>query len=439
MPGGSDGLPDAQKGKTLENEKAVLVGIDLTDDFTQLCYYTEESELFSASLSKDPAKFRIPTELCAFSGGSDWLFGEEAASYAPLPGHNEEFRRINGLVSLACSNGTMEIFGQTYAADILLERFFRRMFAAFKAKFSVAKITGVVFTVKSIDENLKRNLTSAVELLGIRSDRIRMITHLESFMYYSVSQNKDIWINDVGLFDFDHDEFVFYKLSFGRRSEPITVVAEKTDLTSKVNYKMLAPEETDRLMFAFENTASAVLNKQIISGLYFTGAGFESAWADNILKNLCNGRRVFRGQNLYVKGAGYAADLLLNGGAQNYLLVGDRVLKSSIAIRALSGGSYQEKELVSIGQLCDEAACGIEVIMDKTNELDFIVHNALKKDFICAIVTLETLNVRPDRSVRLNIRLRFPDRDTCVITVRDMGFGEIYRSNHKIWEQVLKI
>ncbi|MBO7353282.1 MAG: hypothetical protein J6U61_03385, partial [Lachnospiraceae bacterium] len=250
---------------------------------------------------------------------------------------------------------------------------------------------------------------------------------------------KDIWINDVGLFDFEKDGFLFYRLSFGRRSEPITVVAEKTDLTSKINYAMLAPEEADRLMYAFENTASMMLHKQIISALYFTGAGFESAWADGILKNLCNGRRVFRGQNLYVKGAGYAAQLMFDGGADGYLLVGDSVLKSSIAIRAFSDGAYREMELASIGQPCSEAGREIEVIMDKTNELDFIIHNVLKKDFVCAIVTLETLNLRGDRTNRMNIRLRFPNRDTCVITVRDMGFGDIYPTNHKIWEQVLKI
>ena len=419
----------------MDDEKAVLVGIDLTDEFTQLSYVNEHGELYSACLSKDPGKYRIPTMLCAFPDSSDWLFGEDAAALTPGPAS----MKVTGLVTLASDNGSMDIFGQNYAADMLLERFFRRLLAALKARIGATKIRGVVITAPQFNEKLKRNLISALELLGIRSDSLRMVTHLESFMYYAVSQNKDIWINDVGLFDFEKDGFMFYRLSFGRRSEPITIVAEKTDLTSKINYAMLAPEETDRLMYAFENTASMMLHKQIISALYFTGAGFESAWADGILKNLCNGRRVFRGQNLYVKGAGYAAQLMFDGGADGYLLVGDSVLKSSIAIRAFSDGAYREMELASIGQPCSEAGREIEVIMDKTNELDFIIHNVLKKDFVCAIVTLETLNLRSDRTNRMNIRLRFPNRDTCVITVRDMGFGDIYPTNHKIWEQVLKI
>ena len=419
----------------MAEEKSILVGMDLADDYTQLCCYMDTGELTSVSLSADPLKYRIPTVLCALEGNSDWFYGEDAAGILPTP----TCVRIDKLVSLAMQDATTEVFGQSYSADLILERYFRRLLNALRLKTGAEKIRGVVITVRTINDALLRNTASALELLGIRADALKVITHLESFMYYAVSQNRDIWINDVGLFDFDRESFTFYRLSFGRRSTPLTVVAEATDFTSKINYPMLSEEDTGRIMYAFENITSLVLHKQIISAMYFTGTGFESAWADDILKKLCSGRRIFRGQNLYVKGAGYAARLLFDGGAENYFLVSDEVLKSSISIRVFKDGGYEELELARIGQNCSEAGGEIEVIMDRTNELDFIVHNVLKKDFICAIVTLETLNLRSDRSVRLNIRLRFPDRDTCLITVRDVGFGEIYSTNHKIWEQVLKI
>lgn len=415
--------------------KSILVGIDLTDDFTQLSYYTESGELFSVSLSKDPMKYRIPTVLCAIENTQDWLFGDEAVA----AGDRTDAVQINDLLRLAREDDSRVIFGQSYTADMLLERYLKRLLGALKIKAGAEKIRGVVIAVKTPDDNLKRNVSSALELLGIRGNDLKFITHLESFMYYVVSQNKDIWVNDVGLFDFDTDCFKFYRLSFGRRNTPITIVAESSDLTARINYSMFKPEEMDRLRYAFEDTASMILHKQLVSALYFTGAGFDTAWADDILKKLCNGRRIFRGQNLYVKGAGYAAGLMFNGGAENYFPVGDDVLKSSLSIRAFSDGAYREVELAGVGQRCSEAGAEVEVILDHTNELDFIVHNVLKKDFICAIMTLDTLNLRSDRSVRLNIKLSFPDRDTCVITVRDAGFGEIYRTTHKIWEQVLKI
>lgn len=420
----------------MEESRNIMVGIDLADDYTQLSYYTQDGELFSVSISKDPMKYRIPTMLCAFADGTDWQFGEEAAFTV----QNESCVRITGLVSLAMgSNSSVDVFGQSYPADIILERYFRRLLAALKAKLGEVRIKRVVITCKNVNDNLRRNAGSALELLGIRGDSLKVITHLESFMYYVVSQNRDIWINDVGLFDFDSEGMNFYRLSFGRRSTPLTVVADRTNLSDKINMSMLEADEIDRLRYVFESTASVILHKQLISALYFTGQGYESAWADDILKKLCNGRRIFRGQNLYVKGAGYAAGLIDSGESSSYFFVNDEVLKSSISIRAFSDGAYREIMLADAGQPCNEAGAEIEVIMDHTNELDFIVHNVLKKDFVCAIMTLDTLNLRNDRSIRLNIRLSFPDRNTCVITVRDAGFGQIYRTTHKIWEQVLKI
>lgn len=419
----------------MEETKSIMLGIDLADDYTQVSYYTQNNELFSVSLSKDPMKYRIPTMLCAFSDGTDWLFGEDAAYTA----QNDSCAKITGLVRTALDNSCVDVFGQSFPADILLERFFRRLLAAVKAKLGEVKIKRIVITSKTVNDNLKRNAGSALELLGIRGDSLRVLTHLESFMYYVVSQNRDIWINDVGLFDFDSEGAVFYRLSFGRRNTPLTIVADKTDLSDKITMAMLAEDEIDRLRYVFESTATVILHKQLISALYFTGQGYESAWADDILKKLCNGRRIFRGQNLYVKGAGYAAGLIESGEDSSFFFVNDEVLKSSISVRAFSDGAYREIMLADAGQPCCGAGAEIEVIMDHTNELDFIVHNVLKKDFVCAIMTLDTLNLRNDRSVRLNIRLAFPDRNTCVITVRDVGFGQIYRTTYKIWEQVLRI
>ena len=290
---------------------------------------------------------------------------------------------------------------------------------------------------------LRSNILSGMELFGIDPENVKVITHLESFMYYVVSQNCDIWINDVGLFDFDSDEFAFYRLSFSRKTKPVNVVADKTDLSENINYQMLASGDAQQLISAFESAAGLMLHKQIMSALYFTGNGFESAWADESLKKLCNGRRIFRGQNLYVKGAGYAAVLLdkakRNPGNEEYRFISDEVLASNICIRVYKDGAYTELPIANTGDAYGEVDAHIEVIMDRTNELDLIVHNVLKKDFICAIMTLETLQPREDRTTRLDIRVRFPKRDICVITVKDMGFGEIYASDHKIWEQVLKL
>lgn len=417
-------------------EKTLLVGIDLCDDFTQIgCYIREKGQPDSVSLSTDKTKYRIPTLLCACRDTNEWFFGDQAQKLVGEPG----CVRIGNLISMAEQGAAAEVFGKSYPADILLERFLRRVFGSLKQSFPGQGIKGVTVTLKHCNEKLKKVICSAMEMLGIREDRLRIITHLESFMHYIVSQNKDIWINDVSLFDYTADGLAYYRLSFGRKQTPMTVVAEKQDFSDTIGIDMLQPENMDRLLYAFENLTGQLLHRQIISALYVTGSGFESSWSDDILKGLCTGRRVFRGQNLYVKGACYAARMFFDGGVQEYLLIGEDMLKSSVAIKVYHDADYEEYLLADIGENYYEAGKAVTVIMDETNELDFIIHNVLKKDFVCAIMTLETINLRRDKSMRLHVSIRFPNRDTAVITVRDTGFGDIYPKNNRIWEQVLKI
>lgn len=420
----------------MPGERSLIVGIDLTNDYSQLSIFSENDELYSVSITNDPQRYRIPTVLCAMYGSGEWLIGDEAMQIPESP----TCVRITDIVSCACEGKNRRIFDTEYTPDMILEKFFRRLLGALKVRTGGAVIQSIAITVPHTDPSLVAAIGAAFDRLGILKSDYRIISHLESFMYYVVSQNsRDIWISDVGLFDFDQDGFVCYMLSFGRKQVPLTIVAQKHELTRRLSLRMLELDETDRCLKAFENIVEEIMYRQSVSALYFTGIGFESAWADEVLKRLCSGRRVFRGQNLFVKGAAYAAKLFVRGESANYLLVGDDVLKCSISIRVIQNGGYFELPLVEIGQPYMTAAHDIDIIMDETNELDFIVHNVLKKDFVCAIMTLDGLDVRKDRTTRLNVSLSFPNRDTCVITVRDTGFGSIYKTNYRIWEQTLKI
>ena len=61
------------------------------------------------------------------------------------------------------------------------------------------------------------------------------------------------------------------------------------------------------LSYAFLNAAQTALHKQYVTTIYVTGKGFEGEWSNEALKELCMGRRIFRGQNLFTHGSCYAA------------------------------------------------------------------------------------------------------------------------------------
>ena len=68
-----------------------------------------------------------------------------------------------------------------------------------------------------------------------------------------------------------------------------------------------------------------------------------------------------------------------------------------------------------------------------------MIHNALKKDSFCAIMTLDALPTRRNKTNRVSVEVRFPSRDAAVVTVKDVGFGEIRKTDYRIWEQVLNL
>jgi len=421
----------------MDEERTLILGMDLCDGALQMAFLDERGEMTSVSpFATDAGKYRIPTAICTDIQYREWYCGNDAIR---LKG-KEGIVFFDRLIERAKEDdGEPAPGGLTPTA--LLTHFFRIVLTALRDKTGGRIIKGLTLSVKKEDEAAAPAIKDAFMQLGIEEDRFMIITHPESFANYVVSQNKDIWINDVGLFYMSEDKLDFYRLTFGKKQGPICVVTEKTDLSSFVDTQAVVNGNAESAVPGFREAVSKVINKQMVSALYFTGPGFESAWADEVLKGLCSGRRIFRGQNLFVKGSGYKARRQFDPRAdeETYVYIAPDALKSSISLRAYKDGGYEEALLADIGTQFKEAERSFEVIMDETNELDLIIHNVLKKDFVCAIMTLDNLEDRNDKSVKVKISLKFADRDTCVITVRDIGFGEIYETTYRIWEQILKI
>lgn len=411
----------------------IIAGIDFCFDFTQLCIYnTETLAMDSIALSNDKLSLRTKTALTYSRDPRDWQL------YSPRHEDNSDYVCVKNIYDMAKNDSSMIIDGKEYSADMLLSRFFRRVMNCASQDLDPRSVMSISITIRDHDEVLEKNISKALESYGITKERYRIMTHPECFMYFIVMQNKDIWINDVGLFDFDEMGFRYYALSFGRKQTPMSIVADCNDFSDSIKFSMLQEEEQYRLTFAFENVCQLSLHKQNVSAVYATGNGFETKWADDILKRLCHGRRIFRGQNLYVKGAAYSALLFYEGGNENYLIIGEDDLKSSISLRVVSNAEPIEIPFGSIGQKYTEAGGSCEIIMDDTDEIDFMIHNALKKDFFCAIMTLDALPQRSDKTTRLRVDVRFASRDEAVVTVRDIGFGNIRKTDYRIWEQVIK-
>jgi hypothetical protein len=185
--------------------------------------------------------------------------------------------------------------------------------------------------------------------------------------------------------------------------------------------------------------ANQLLFKRLTTSLFFTGTGFVGDWVDNTLKKLCVGRRVFKGQNLYTKGACYAAWALYYGELKEYLLLSDEMITSTIELKVYQNAKDVNYPLAKLGTPWWQVNEAISVILDSTNELELTVTNLLKREPIRETLRIDGLMERENKTVRLSIQLHYVDRETAVLTVRDTGFGQFYETTYRIWEQTLTL
>lgn len=419
----------------MDTPRKVIVGFDLGDEVSQIsCYSYKTFDPETISPNEKDEFYPIPTVLCVKKETRLWLYGEEALTCAQA----DEGILIDSLLEKVRTNTEVSIFDQSVSAITLLEKFFRKTLSLVKNYFPTEPITKLVVTVRDTQPKLVEGIYQALDLLGIEKDRAFVISHTGAYLYYILYQDRSIWMNDVGLFDFSKEGLFYYQISINRRMKPIIAGVNKRVFTDTLDYTMLSNKNIN-VPYAFENIANTALYKQLISALYFTGKGFEEEWSEGILKKLCNGRRVFLGQNLYTRGACYAAKEL--SGDQklgDYILLNDEMIQVSVSVRVYSDALNKEVVLTEAAKPWYEVNHSIEVIPDDTNEIEVVIKNIMTKEVIREKLLLEYPQ-RPNRTTRLELNLNFTKKTTARLQVRDLGFGEFYPGTGREWEFLIEV
>ncbi len=418
----------------MSNDRSLFAGLDLCREEAQLTWFDErkmepESLCASGEAAESSGEYLIPLVLAVKPETKEWLFGQEAL-------RADSAVRIDRLIERILTGEEFQKDGMSFSPDFLLERYLRKTLSILKRKFPNQTITRLTVTLEDSEPAVISAVYRVLQMLGIGRDRALVQSHSQSFMHYTLNQPKDIWMNDVGLFELDRKGLIYYQLSINRRTIPMTALITKEDLSGTFGYDLiedkLPPEQLD---YIFDHLARSVLHKKIVSTLYITGRGFEGTWADETLRALCAGRRVFKGQNLYAKGACYAAREMWKKPDVDYILLDEEMLPASVKVRLYTDARMTDYTLVQAGTPWYDASNQICVIPDNTGEFEFIISNPMKKESVHQILTLDGFYERGNKMTKLLLSIRFLDRITAVITIRNIGFGEFCPTDHRIWEQ----
>ncbi len=74
----------------------------------------------------------------------------------------------------------------------------------------------------------------------------------------------------------------------------------------------------------------------------------------------------------------------------------------------------------------------IDIIMDKSQKVEFFYHNSRENEMECASCEIRDLPKRPPKTTRLRIRVDFTSENSGVILITDMGFGEMFPATGKV-------
>ena len=374
----------------MEKQK-LMVGYDLCTDYSQISYYNiEKDEPDSVELD---GQAEIPTVLCRLFAGDEWLVGQQAVK-AAQEGKGVPVRNFTTHIA---DDPMVDVAGERMEKSGLISIFLTKTLKAIENVSASAEIGFITITMEDIDLAAADALKRAIASMGMDAKLLALESHRLSYEYYALSQRRELWTHDVGLFEYDRHGLRYHHLSVSWKHHPPVVTAETTELKQYLDGHELSdqvPPEMDR---KFLEAIKEVSARRTISTYYLMGEGFAEAgsgksWMNLSLKQLCAMKRhVFVGQNLYARGACYHSyDQGALGKKPGFAAANAGLLTKDIYLRSVHKHAPRKLVLAASG-------------------------------------------------TPLYSAVSFQSETSCRIRITDIGFGEIFAATGKVWEEQFDI
>lgn len=390
----------------------LVLGIDLCDTYTSITAMEPERT------------WTVKTAVCKNRQSEDWYAGEEASVRA-MAGDLYMDRLLERIVK----DEKEEIGGRAVSGLELLERFLGLVLELPKKAMDQEKVSQLVITLRKTEVRLMDSLLYCADYLGIDRGRVHVISHTESFVYYVMSQKREVWSNQVGMFELSEGFAGYYELKTQRGSRKMIVTADSEVLQEEITLEYLKRPEgaasEDEFLAA---CAGRILDKRLFSAIILTGDGFAAAdWAGNFMKQVCARRRVFAEFGLFSKGAAYrAADYLREKTDYPFICVCEGRLQYTVSMRVVNRGRDTNLVLAAAGDNWYEARSTVELIADGEDSLEFSISSLDQRKRRTVSLELTDFPKRENKTNRIQVTIGFSDENTMIVMVKDRGFGELF-------------
>ncbi len=420
-----------------KNNGAYLIGYQLSEASAQISFLrVGENKPYTFSMVAGMEEYSLP--LCLFKAEEEniWFMGKEAKERGKLvpQGLQED------LLYKAFRGEQVQIDQDTYDSRALLALYVKKSLSLLSLETSLSNIAAIMFTVDYLDAD---RVSALREMTGyLHLDRVQMyfMTKEESFFWYNLYTDQGLWKNQVMLYEMEEKELISLRLYVNRNTTPLVTVVEKKTYPQAAGLLEKAGDEREKdrlfLQLCEEDFAEAE-----VSAVYLIGDGFMGNWYQEGLKFLCQNRRVFRGNNLYSKGAcqGLLQKLDADKLAQAYVYLGEDKLLANVGMNLLRQGEKSYLAILNGGNSWYDCTNEWEVILEGEKELTFRITPLNGKMIVDHVMLLNGLEPQRQPCVRLHLNVWMTSPKQLQIRVEERGFGAFYPGGGRIWEERIEL
>ena len=418
------------------NKDRYVVGFDLNNKFAQISYCRiDQSEPDTLSVVAGEEEFNIPCVILKKKTTSQWVIGQNA---------EEAFRAQEGyivsdLLKKALNGETVRMGNEEYKAEDLLLLFIKRALGMLPLMTTPDKIASVVITVRKADSKTVSILTKLPELLKMEEEKVHFLSYEESFFFYMLYQKGELQNHQIMLCDSSEGYLNIYRMEKNRYvNPPIAGV----DLYSYEDFKFGPDSESAAEMDRrFLNIADHLCENRVFSTVYLIGAGFYDNWCEESLKFLCKNRRVFKGNNLFSKGAALAAKEYANpsGYEKTIRFFGKDRVQANVGVVLKEGEETREVSFITAGEHWYEVGKTGEFLLHETDTIPIWIELVSKRNRIGADLKLQGLSVKSGRMTRISLTIKMKSEKSVLFIAKDLGFGELYPSTGLEWTEEFEL
>ncbi|HBA63331.1 MAG TPA: hypothetical protein DCZ20_05695 [Lachnospiraceae bacterium] len=414
--------------------KGMKIGYDLNEESCQISYYDEELRE-PVTLEAAAANYQIPL-MIGYHDGS-WFYGKSAKRLSVV----KEGFTAGQLLSRAVQGEKLTYGGKTYEGVWLLTKFIELSLKQFE------EISTVTFTLSTIDEDMVQMFRGIAPRIGLDRKQIYVQDYKESFCYYMFYQPKELWQYESALFYCDRKEIRAYMLrrlhtAFDKGREPFVTVDEVANAKMKelqALYPVLNVDKAKDADAGFRKFIQGVFEKKLVSSVYLTGDGFDNNWYPNSLKVLCNGRRVFQGNNLFSKGACYLSCRKEQAFEEGPVYLDDGKMTEQISFLVRQNGKDVWQAAVVWGAHWYESDRQWEALLTDDKDIEIKIESLASGETRIEKIPLAGLSVPQPYMVRVLMKMLFLDERTLKIQVEDVGLGELFPSSGFRTEKLIRL